>query len=86
MTTVLNFKCSYADPDDYTGIQSQSLTFDADNTRRIVPIPVKNDNVLESIENFFATLSVDSNQNPGVRISPEKANVSITDDDGEETH
>ena len=58
------------------------MTFDADTTSRTVQVPIVNDNVLETVESFFATLSVDSNLYPGVDISPNTADIEVTDDDG----
>ena len=58
------------------------MTFDAGTTRRTVQVPIVNDNVLETVESFFATLSVDSNLYPGVNISPDRVDIEVSDDDG----
>ena len=73
--------CILTDPDDYTEL-TQELTFDSDNTRRIVPVRIVNDNALESIEQFFSTLTVDGSLYPGVTLNPAMANINITDNDG----
>ena len=60
------------------------MTFDADNTHKVVQVPIVNDNIPESVERFFTTLSIDSNVYPGVNISPNRTDIIIRNDDGKE--
>ena len=69
-------------PADYTQITSQALSFDSNNLRRIVPVVITDDNIVESLEQFFASLTVNIGQYPGVTVNPDRATVIITDNDG----
>jgi hypothetical protein len=65
-------------PDDYTSV-SVALTFDASTNRQCQDIPLENDDILEGVEEFEAVLETEEER---VTLSPERAVVSITDDDG----
>ena len=43
---------------------------------------ITDDNIVESLEQFFASLTVDVGQYPGVTVNPDRATVNITDNDG----
>ena len=60
------------------------MTFDAVNTHRNIQVPIVNDNVPESVESFFATLSVDSSVYPAVNIGTNRTDIVIRNDDGKE--
>ena len=51
-------------------------------TRLPVTIPITDDNVVESIENFFASLSLRT-AGANVVINPATTEIMINDDDGE---
>lgn len=56
------------------------LTFGPDSTRVEVPITIINDNIVESLEDFFSTLTL---RTPGanVVIDPDRAEIDIIDQD-----
>jgi hypothetical protein len=64
-------------PDDYTSV-SVALTFDASTDRQCQDIALTNDDTLEGVEEFEAVLETEEER---VALSPDKALVSITDDD-----
>ena len=66
-------------PVDYIDPGSLFLSFDSSQQ---VVIFIENDNIYESVENFFANLT---SSNPGVRVNPARAEVVILEDsdDGE---
>ena len=66
-------------PVDYTST-TNTLTFGPTVTRLPVTIPITDDNVVESIENFFANLDLTT---PGanVVINPATTEIRIDDDD-----
>ena len=71
---------SAEDPDDYTSLTAQ-LSFNENTDRQCVNISLTNDDILENVEEFEAILEVGNNV--PVNLSPERAVVTITDDDGE---
>lgn len=61
---------------------SRVLTFGPDTSRVLeVPITIINDNVVESLENFFASLTL---RTPGANVvlDPDSAEIRIVDQDG----
>ena len=75
------FSCSIA-PGDYTRV-SDEVTFGADETVKVVEVPIQQDNVVEGVELFTATLSPVSGS-IGVQIGGQgEATATITDDDSE---
>ena len=74
------FWLSFLDPDDY-GLISQTLVFGPGNTRANITIPLKDDNVYESVEEFRATLTLVT-PDDNVQLRPIEATIQITDDDG----
>ena len=57
-----------------------TLTFGPSATTREVSIPIVNDDIVESIENFFGNLQLIT-PNANVVISPPSTQVNINDDD-----
>ena len=69
-------------PGDYMGV-SDEVTFGADETVKEVEVPIQQDNVVEGVELFTATLSPVSGS-IGVRIGGQgEATATITDNDSE---
>ena len=56
---------------------NEHLTFISDSSSQNVIIFIKDDTVAESSEMFFVSLSVNTALYPGVRLSPDIANVNI---------
>ena len=65
---------------DYSAV-TLNFTFTSTVTERIVTISIVNDNVVETIERFFANLRLVS-ANVQVDISPSRATVNIRSEDG----
>ena len=65
--------------DDYQ-TTNQQLDFSPGALEQCVDVPTINDNVVESPENFFATLT---GSLPRLTVSPRMATVTIEDEDGE---
>ncbi len=59
---------------------STTLTFDADNTRRIVPIDIADDSIDENSESFFGQLVLVGASR--VQVQPERTVINIEDNDG----
>ena len=70
---------SSAAPGDYTEV-SREVTFGADETVKVVEVPIQQDDVLEDLELFTATLSPVSGP---VSVENEEATATIVDDDSE---
>ena len=68
-------------PIDYTAVM-RTLNFASGTTRVTVDIPINNDDIVESVENFFATLTLET---PGanVVVDPARAEIRINDSDSE---
>ncbi len=58
-----------------------TLTFDADNTRRVFTVTLVNDNVDELDETILSFLELES-LDPFVKLVPSESVVLILDDDG----
>ena len=70
---------------DYTST-TQTLSFTSDQTigtRIPITISIVNDNITESIESFFGSLSLQPT-GLNVFVSPDQAEISITDNDGKD--
>ena len=80
IVSLLTQDITAVNPDDYTSL-SAPLSFSEDTSRQCVDISLINDDILENIEEFEALLQA-ANSAP-VILSPERAVVRITDDDGE---
>ena len=65
-----------AAPSDYDAVTVQ-LTFDAVNDRRCVDVTIVDDSIVENTENFFGNLMT---LDPGVRLSPDRAEIQIFED------
>ena len=78
--TFLTEDGSAQDPGDYTSV-SVTLTFDGSTDRQCENIPLEDDMILEGVEEFNVVLESDEER---VTLSPERAVVRITDDDGKE--
>ena len=76
---VENAKFRPPDPIDYTSTTT-TLTFGPSITRQEVTISITNDDVVESIEDFFATISLQTG-GANVLIAPSSTQVRIDDDD-----
>ena len=76
---ILHILCLAA-PSDYTDI-TRTLTFRPGNIREVVSIPITEDIVSENTENFFASLTLET-QNVNVELSPQETEITITDNDG----
>ena len=59
---------------------SREVTFGADETVKVVEVPIQQDDVLEDLELFTATLSPVSGP---VSVENEEATATIVDDDSE---
>ncbi len=70
---------SAREPEDYAGV-SVTLSFDETTVVQCANITLGNDSVLEGVEEFQVVL--DSGDEEGIELSPERAVVMITDDDG----
>ena len=70
-------------PEDYANT-SILLSFDGNNERDCVNISITNDMTLEGVEVFEVILN--ALNEPRVILSPQRAEVSITDDDGQFHH
>ena len=68
---------------DYQDI-SLNLTFGPNLTRIPVDIPIEDDSIVESIENFFSALTLVTTE-ANVLLSPQQTEIRINDDDGEFT-
>ena len=64
---------------------TQDLVFTASTTRHVVEIPIVDDTVTESIENFFAQLTV-IQSDADVQLAPDQTTIEITDDDSMFVH
>ena len=78
--TFLTEDDSAQDPGDYTSV-SVTLTFDGSTDRQCEGIPLEDDMILEGVEEFDVVLESDEER---LTLSPERAVVRITDDDGKE--
>ena len=72
---------NFSAPMDYQDI-SLNLTFGSTLTRIPVDIPIEDDNIVESIENFFSELTLVT-IGANVVLSPQQTEIRINDDDGE---
>ena len=71
------------DSSDYERVVDQELTFSSTSPQDSVTIRITDDPIVEDLESFVATLEVNNALNPGVRLSPDEAEISIRDNDGE---
>ena len=69
------------DSSDYQSV-TQMLTFGPGNKQSSVTIPIVNDNIDETIEQFFITITLVTTD-VNVEISPEQTTIQINDDDGD---
>ena len=69
-------------PFDYMNMMNEPLTFTSDTPSDSVVISIRDDTIVEGLESFVVSLSVDTSVYPGVRLSPDTANVNIISDDG----
>ena len=68
---------------DYESV-NMTITFDPDNTRILVPVPVLEDDIDEEDEDILARLGLEpGGGDQNVQISPDEATLVINDDDGE---
>ena len=67
------------DPDDYTAISSQPVTFSSGPDQICIPISISNDGVVEETESFTVTLV---SGDPAVQVTLPNANVTIADSTG----
>ena len=60
----------------------RTLTFGPSDTRQTVTVNINNDDIVEELENLFASLTLGT---PGanVEVDPDRAEISIVDNDGE---
>ena len=63
-------------PDDYDTV-NRVLTFSPSTTRVSVPISIVEDNIDETLENFFASLTLISSDGGSVQLRPDRAVVII---------
>ena len=78
--SLLTQEGSAEEPEDYTALSVQ-LTYDENTAIQCVDITLTDDDTLENVEEFMTLL--DSDDGVPVILSPERAIVRITDDDGE---
>ena len=68
--------------EDYQSI-NQTLTFDQDNTRMIISVPLLDDAIDENDEDILASLALDpDDEDQNIQIQPAMATLLIIDDDG----
>ena len=67
-------------------MSDEPLTFTRGSPSQSVTIAIRDDITVEDSENFVAMLSVNAALYPGVRLSPNTANISITDNEGMTIH
>ena len=68
---------------DYESVD-MTITFDPDNTRILVTVPVLEDDIDEEDEDILARLGLEpGGGDQNVQISPDEATLVISDDDGE---
>lgn len=77
----LEFSGNLTDPSDYTAVVDRNLNFGPTNTRQSVTINIVNDDVAESLENFFASLTLGT-EGANVLLSPDRSEIRINDNDG----
>ena len=66
---------------DYESVNI-TITFDPDNTRILVPVPVLEDDIDEEDEDILARLGLEpGGGNQNIQISPDEATLVIVDDD-----
>ena len=58
------------------------MTFSSDQTTNSVIVNINDDSIVENLEQFTATLTVNRALNPGVTLNPSMATVNINDNDG----
>ena len=68
-------------PSDYSAV-SQEVVFPAGTTQRIVAIPIVEDSILENIESFLVSISVQDDLD-GVVLGVDSVEVSIQNEDSE---
>ena len=78
---LLRLLLSLIAPTDYTAL-SQTLTFQPGTTRISVEISIENDDIVESVENFFAGLTLETPE-ANVVVDPAGAEIRINDTDSE---
>ena len=61
---------------------SEVLTFTSSSSSDSVTVTIRDDTDVEGLENFVASLSVNAALNPGVRVEPASADITIRDNDG----
>ena len=72
----------HIEPVDYTAT-TRDVTFDVSTTRRSVLISVVDDNIQESLEQFFVRLSQsNTGTDVDVELNPAQATIDIVDNDG----
>ena len=70
---------------DYESVNT-TITFDPDNTRILVPVPVLEDDIDEEDEDILARLGLEpGGGDQNVQISPDEAKLLIIDDDSKLT-
>ena len=79
INAAINFSSADVDYDDIPPSESISLVFDPVNSVRTVDIDIIDDDALEPIEVFFGELSTTFST---VVLDPQRANISIIDNDG----
>ena len=68
-------------PSDYDSVSNELLTFSPDVTRLPVIITIVDDDIVESVENFFADLNL-TTTGADVELRPEQTEIRIRDNDG----
>ena len=66
---------------DYVGV-SNTLTFDACDTRQCTEISIENDMIVEITESFFVTLERTPDLDSRITLNPVDGEIEITDNDG----
>ena len=69
-------------PEDYRSPSDSILTFSPGTTSVPVSIPIVDDDIVEELENFFASLTLISSEEDSIQIRPDGAEIFITDNDG----
>lgn len=60
--TISSVSYQFTEPEDYTGIDSKELTFNANQSKDCVNIMLSKDNILEQTEEFQVVLTSKDNQ------------------------
>ena len=82
-TSITDLNATFAGPGDYDSITNQPITFRPGTLTQTIIAETNNDDNLENVEQFLASLLVNIDLYPGVTIGTGPATVNIIDSDSE---